>query len=375
MNNCCNDCNRPTCGGCCEPARYGCMFGIQANPYDASYWNVTINGMTHKVKIPSINETDTALSTDYSSATLNYRSEKHTDQITGRQLGQLINLDDLRDVDAELPDACSMLVFNPGCNTCGNGCEKIGAMWRPYHIPDAGDCVLEPDSEGYYHVLKKTNCGCPVECRLPIMPAGMTALDYTRDSVPDDPDFPWYYGIYNDTINLYLAQNAPAYFGKYALKVTVNYGIQVTHPTVAKDTNFRSLVVPVVEGTSINVSKQSSILQGQSGVDEHHPWGTVCMRSSFTFLVPKGKEAYLHHEFRLRALPNPAKYLTSQYDGQKVPDDVAGRVDAGLWTMSRLNALQVIIEPTQGAANYSPVVDDERSQLDDPIDEYPPISG
>ena len=227
MNNCCNDCNRPTCGGCCKPARYGCMFGIQANPYDASYWNVTINGMTHKVKIPSINETDTALSADYSSATLNYRSEKHTDTITGRQLGQLINLDDLRDVDAELPDACSMLVFNPGCNTCGNGCEKIGEMWRPYSIPDAGDCVMDLDSEGYYHVLVKTDCGCIKECRMPAMPSGLTTIDYTRDSVPDDPDFPWYYGIYNDTINLYLAQNASTYFGKYALKVTVNYGIQV----------------------------------------------------------------------------------------------------------------------------------------------------
>ena len=43
--------------------------------------------------------------------------------------------------------------------------------------------------------------------------------------------------------------------------------------------------------------------------------------------------------------------------------------------MSRLNSLQLIIEPTNGAANFTPAVDPEREQLDDPIDAMPNQAG
>lgn len=369
-NNCCrkDDC----CGGC-NPARYSCMWDIQVSPYDPLTWLINCNGTIHKVRVPNqkLNETDTKLSVNNSNSTLVYQAEKHTDIITGEQLGGIINLDDLRDVNAPDPENCSILVFNPFCTACGDGCRPVDAQWMPWVIPDAGDCILEPDNEGYYHVLKKNDCGCPVECRLPVMPSGSTTVNWNmRDSVPDDPDFPWYYGIYNDTINLHLAENAPTYFGKYDLEVTINYGIQVTHPTVAKHTNFRSLIVPVVEGTSIQTSSMSSILQGQSGVDASHPWGTISMRGSITFIVPKGKEAYLHHEFRLRALPDVTHYLTSPYDGQRVPDEIASQIDRGVWTMSRLNALQLVIHPAQGISRMNPATDTERGQLDPPVDSY-----
>jgi hypothetical protein len=55
---------------------------------------------------------------------------------------------------------------------------------------------------------------------MPEGPEGSTTINYVRDSVPDDPDFPFYYGIYNDRINLYLAQNAPQWFNKYDLEIT-----------------------------------------------------------------------------------------------------------------------------------------------------------
>lgn len=371
---CCNNCNHDPCSCGCKPAKYGCDFDIMANPYDPTIWNVTINGATTRVKIPKIAETDTKLSTSYTTASLTYNAEKHTDIITGSQLGSLIKIEDLRDTDASDADSCDLLVYHPYCSECGDSCAPKDARWTAYHIPDAEDTV-PVDDEGYYRVLTKSDCGCIEEGKLPVVPNGMLTLDYPRDSVPDDPDFPWYYGIYNDTINLYLAQNAAPYFGKYALKVTVNYGIQVAHPTVAPDTNFRSLVVPVIDGGSINVEKQSCILQGQSCSGTKHPWGTVSLRGSFTFLVPKGKEAYLHHEFRLRGFPLPAQYLSSQYDGQKVPANVSSLIDEGVWTMSRLNSLQLIIEPTNGAANFTPTVDPERDQLDDPIDAMPNEAG
>lgn len=375
---CCNKCNLDPCGcGGCRPARYSKGdFSIVPNPFDASVWNVTLNGATTKVKVPKINETDTKLSTNYTGSSLIYNAEKHTDIISGAQLGSLIRMEDLRDTETPNPDSCDLLVYNPHCDECGDGCKPKDARWRNYHIPDAGDCEVELGDDGYYRVLIKDDCGCIRECRLPAIANGSTQISYIRDSVPDDPDFPWYYGIYNDTINLHLRENAPAFFGKYDLKITVNYGIQVTHPTAAPNTNFRSLVVPNVQDTEIDATMFSSILQNQSTVSNSSPgipWGTICMRGSLVFYVPKGKEASLHHEFRLRGFPHPARYLENALDGQRVPDSEAGVIDRGRYTMSRLNSLQIVVEPARGTSNTSPVTDPERSQLDPAVDVYPNV--
>jgi hypothetical protein len=252
-------------------------------------------------------------------------------------------------------------------------------MWRNYHIPDAGDCEIEPDEDGYYHVLVKDDCGCIKECRIPVVPDGSAIVNYVRDSVPDDPDFPWYYGCYNDTINLYLAQNFSQWFGKYDLEVTINYGIQCVRPHVAKNVNFRSLLVPVVQGEEINVDRMSSILQDDCSTRDINnerviPWGTKSMRGSFTFIVPKGKEASLHHEFRLRTTDSGAGYwINPTYDGKKVPDEIAGQIDAMPHNASRLNALQVIVKPARGVVSFNPVKDADRAQLDDPVDAHPNI--
>lgn len=384
MNVCskCNTCGKDPCGcGSCRPARYSKGdFRIDASPFDQSIWMVTIQGATTKVKIPKINETDTKLSTNFTSSSLIYNAEKHTDIITGSQLGQLINLEDLRDTEVANADSCDLLVYNPYCSDCGDGCKPKNARWTHYHIPDAGDCELELDDEGYYHVLVKDDCGCIKECRLPVMADGSIQISYIRDSVPDDPDFPWYYGIYNDTINLHLAENAPAFFGKYDLEITVNYGIQVVHSTASPNTNFRSLLVPVAEGSTVDPTMFASILQAQSTTSPssvpYIPWGTVCLRGSLVFYVPKGKEATLHHEFRLRtkeSISPSGGYATNPLDGQKVPDEIAGQIDRMAYTASRLNALQIVVKPARGTSNTSPVVDPERSQLDPAIDAYPNI--
>lgn len=383
MNNACNKCDSCgkgpcSCGGC-RPARYSKGdIQITPNPFDASVWMVTIQGATTKVKIPKINETDTKLSTNYTASSLIYNAEKHTDTITGAQLGSLIKMEDLRDSETSNADSCDLLVYNPFCDECGDGCKPKNARWRNYHIPDAeDDCEIEVGDDGYYRVLVKDDCGCIKECRLPVTADGSIAISYIRDSVPDDPDFPWYYGIYNDTINLHLAENASAFFGKYPLEITVNYSIQVVHSTASPNTNFRSLLVPVVEGSAIDATMFSSILQDQSTVSWQNqpyiPWGTVCLRGSLVFYVPKGKEAYLHHEFRLRTKDSHAAYATNALDGQKVPDEIAGQVDRMLYTASRLNALQIIVKPARGTSNTSPVVDAERSQLDAAVDVYPNI--
>lgn len=381
MDNCCNKkidlscdpCNK--CNSCC-PAKFDCSFDISADPYDPHYWFFEVNGCAKRIRLPDLAEKGTFLDIDCSSKTLTYYGETETQTFTGEQLGCLLNLDDLRDVNAPDPEPCSMLVYNPGCGRCP--CTPEEMTWQAYTIPDAEDCIINPDKDGYYRVLVKNDCGCIEECRLPVVAPEAAVINYIRDSVPVDPDFPWYYGIYNDTINLYLAQNAPKYFGIYDLEVTIYYGIQVVHPTAAKNTNFRSLLVPAVADSTINVEKMASILQDDSTVSftaPYIPWGSKSLRGSLSFIVPKGKEAYLHHEFRLiskeSAAAVPTSYEYSQYDGQRVPDEIASQVDRMVWTASRLNALQVVVKPVNGISNMDPVADEERNQLDPPVDEYP----
>lgn len=273
------------------------------------------------------------------------------------------------------PENCSFLIFSPSC-------EAPTGEWQAWKIPRAEDCEMEPDDDGYYQVLTLDDCGCPKECNLPVIPQGMTALNYQRDSVPDDPDFPWYYGSYNDRINLHLADNAPRYFGKYDLKVTVNYGVQaVKSDNYSYNYNWRSLVVPAIADETLRTDMAASILQnwamaaakGTSGgqVSGGIPWGSSSLRGSTTFIVPKGKEAYLHHEMRIRT-PNvfPDYDLHPEYDGKKVPD-VEATLNGFLHPATRLNALQVIIEPTAGSTDYDPVKDADRAQLDSPVDSYP----
>lgn len=268
------------------------------------------------------------------------------------------------------PENCSYLVFSPSC-------EAPTGEWQATQIPRAEDCEMEPDDNGYYQVVTLDDCGCLKECNLPVMPAGMTALNYQRDSVPDDPDFPWYYGCYNDKINLHLQENATRYFGKYDLKVTVFYGVQaIKSDRYTFNYNWRSIVVPAIEGESRRTDMEGSILQnwamagGMTG-GRDIPWGSSSLRGAFMFVVPKGKEAYLHHEYRIRTTDSfPGYKFNSAYDGKRVPDAEA-TLNASLWPASRLNALQVIIEPTSGTTDFDPVKDEYRNQLDAPVDDLP----
>lgn len=281
------------------------------------------------------------------------------------------------------PDNCSFMMFSPSCSA-------PTGEWQAWKVPRPLN-EITPDSTGRYKVVTLDDCGCPRESRLPVMPAGMTALNYQRDSVPDDPDFPWYYGCYNDKINLHLAENAAQYFGKYDLKVTVNYGVQaIKSDPYPFNYNWRSIVVPAIVGNNPErrTDMEGSILQNWAAAGsfkengKYFPWGTSSLRGSFTFIVPKGKEAYLHHEYRIRVAPADMQYgvpsgqtwpnylFNSNYDGKRVPDAEA-TLDAAKWPASRLNALQVLIEPTFGSTDFDPVKDEYRSQLDAPVDDIP----
>lgn len=114
---CCDPCNDP-CGGC-KPANYD--KARTANKCDCP------------------DETDTTLSIDYSGALLNYAAERHTDQVTGKQLGSIINIGDLRDVEVDYTTEahCYELIYTE-YGDCGEGCKSLDDKWHTFSIDNDG---------------------------------------------------------------------------------------------------------------------------------------------------------------------------------------------------------------------------------------------
>lgn len=124
---------------------------------------VTTCGMMHKVKVPKLNETDTKLSTNYSNETLIYNAERHTDIITGEQLGDIIDLDYLRNVDIDpgLDGNCYEIVYRKWAE-CGDGCRSAADKWVNFNINSEGAKQC-----GIRYVRGANQYGCPVYLDIP----------------------------------------------------------------------------------------------------------------------------------------------------------------------------------------------------------------
>lgn len=165
----CYDCGAPKpCKPCgeCGPAPYQCDFSISAVPFDPTSWNVIWCGKINRVKIPPITEKDTTLSIDYSGATLNYQAERHEDIITGKQLGSIINLGDLRDTSTNYDtDAlCYELIYHK-YGECGEGCRSAEDAWATFSIDSSGALGSQ-----IRYVRGTNRYGCPYFLDVPPTP-------------------------------------------------------------------------------------------------------------------------------------------------------------------------------------------------------------
>ncbi len=398
----CNSCGRQRCRdlACNKRAEKSCAVRHNVGwvPGSACTLFVELDGITRTVDMSQVFacEPVTHMRWNTDKCRLEYLNEEYVrsngtsgfiETVDAKTIAACIKLKDLADVADTDPENCDLLVYKKDPN-CGPGCAGIADMWQPYTIPDAGDCEIEQTEDGFYKVLIKTEDGCIRECKLPIVPNDNTIIAAVRDSLPDDPDFPWYYGLYNeDAIPLKLAEIAPEYFGKYTLEVEINYGIQVVRPSAGKNMNFRSLVIPYAEGETPDYLLNSYILQDDvtseledengTGAVMRIPWGTKSMRNSITMIVPKGKEAFLRHEFRFRSFESfaasPDHYEHNPLDGQRVPDEIAGFVNQMEHNASRMNALHISIRPSRGKYMNKTNLTPARETLDAPVDIAPQL--
>lgn len=157
------DCHE--CGGC-GPAAYDCEVSLTVDPYNSDIWNFDFCGKIFPLNAPQSRETDTTLSTNYSNAGLIYSAEKHTDTITGAQLGSLIRVEDLRDTecDYDTPAMCYELIYHK-YGECGDGCKSVENGWSTFSI-DNKDAKRD-----YLHYVRGVNLyGCPYFLDEPLTP-------------------------------------------------------------------------------------------------------------------------------------------------------------------------------------------------------------
>ena len=158
MNNDCN-CNKcvtcrhkKKCGnpcGCAEP-----VFSVEAMPDGPTTLRFNVNGKSVWYDFEPVvkdGETCTTLTVDTTNRTLEYLGECGEYTISSRELGKILHLADLGDVDENSIENNGILNYRKDTN-CGEGCEGISNGWvssNPVDIAATSlDYILGSDSDG-----------------------------------------------------------------------------------------------------------------------------------------------------------------------------------------------------------------------------------
>lgn len=130
MNNCnCNTCSTP-----CEKPKCGCKkptLEIDEVPESVSALRFNFNGVSVWYDYDNLvyqTQTDTILSADAANRVLKYMAERHIDTISAKELGAVLHIADLGDVDITGISNNALFVYQKDSN-CAEGCEGINNSW------------------------------------------------------------------------------------------------------------------------------------------------------------------------------------------------------------------------------------------------------
>lgn len=141
MNTCnkCNSCKSEPCG-CAEP-----IFSIEAMPDDPTVLRFNVNGKSVWYDFEPVvkaGETCTTLNVNVVDRTLEYHGECSDQVISAKELGSILHLGDLGDVDASTIEENGILNYRKD-NDCGEGCEGIADGWVSTNPISVGQTSLE----------------------------------------------------------------------------------------------------------------------------------------------------------------------------------------------------------------------------------------
>lgn len=148
-NNKCDPCKSHEPCGCAEP-----VFSVEAMPDDPTILRFNVNGKSvwyDSEPVVKAGETCTTLNVDAVNRTLNYHGECSDQTISAKELGSILHLGDLGDVDESSIKDNGILNYRK-TGDCGEGCEGIGDGWVSSNPIEVGttslDYILGSDADG-----------------------------------------------------------------------------------------------------------------------------------------------------------------------------------------------------------------------------------
>lgn len=101
-------------------------------------------------------ETDTSMRLDIPGRSLVYNAEKHTDSFSASELGSILHIADIGDVDITGVTDNSLFVYQKNSD-CGEGCEGIDNSWIAWNANENLVSMVETlmgfDADGKPHAL------------------------------------------------------------------------------------------------------------------------------------------------------------------------------------------------------------------------------
>lgn len=149
MSSCdkCNKCEEPC--GCAEP-----IFSLEAMPDDPDLLRFNVNGKSIWYDFESVTkagETCTTINANAVGRALEYHGECSDQTISAKELGSILHLGDIGDVDADTITDNGILNYRK-TGDCPEGCDGTGDGWVSSNPIDVGatslEYILGSDSDG-----------------------------------------------------------------------------------------------------------------------------------------------------------------------------------------------------------------------------------
>ena len=168
----CNRCCKPDCCGDCDPCRKKCcpepcgcptqIMGISTVHDDTPAWlRFNFGGKSVDYDFTSVvkaAETDTSIRLDIPNRTFIYNAEKHIDSFSASELGSILHIADIGDVDISGVTDNSLFVYKKNSD-CGEGCEGINNSWSAWnsneHLEESVDTIMGFDDKGNPKALNR----------------------------------------------------------------------------------------------------------------------------------------------------------------------------------------------------------------------------